>query len=72
MHGAMKLWMMDILACPVCKGELELTVEEQHDEEVVKGSLYCAQCQQLYRIADGIPDLLPPEEERQEGKAHTE
>lgn len=68
----MKLRMMDILVCPVCKGELELTVEEQQDDEVVRGSLYCARCRQLYPIADAIPDLLPPEEERQEGTVHTE
>ncbi len=32
---------MDILACPVCKGDLELTVEEENEEEIVTGSLYC-------------------------------
>jgi uncharacterized protein YbaR (Trm112 family) len=57
----MKKELMDILACPVCKGELELTVEEENGEEVVTGSLYCPKCQVHYPIVDSIPNLLPPE-----------
>ena len=58
----MKKELMEILACPVCKGELELSVEEEDDEkEVVKGSLYCPKCNQRYPIADTIPNLLPPD-----------
>ena len=53
--------MMDILCCPVCKGELELTVEREEDDEVVEGTLYCEECDETYEIDDGIPDLLPPE-----------
>ena len=56
----MKRELMDILVCPLCKGELELTVEEEN-EEVVTGSLYCPQCQVNYPIVDSIPNLLPPE-----------
>jgi uncharacterized protein YbaR (Trm112 family) len=51
---------MDILACPVCKGELELTVEAEKEKEVVAGSLYCSRCQVRYPIVDSIPNLLPP------------
>ena len=57
----MKKELMDILACPVCKGELELTVEEENEQEVVTGSLYCSKCQVNYPIVDSIPNLLPPE-----------
>ena len=32
---------MEILACPVCKGELELTVMDEDGDEVVTGSLFC-------------------------------
>ena len=56
----MKRELMDILVCPLCKGELELTVEEEN-EEVVTGSLYCPQCQVNYPVVDSIPNLLPPE-----------
>ncbi len=53
---------MDILACPVCNGKLELTVEEENETEVITGSLYCPKCGMNYPIVDGIPNLLPPEQ----------
>ena len=56
----MKRDLMDILACPVCKGSLELRVETEEGSEIVKGSLYCQQCQEEYPIEDSIPNLLPP------------
>jgi uncharacterized protein YbaR (Trm112 family) len=59
----MKKELMDILACPVCKGKLELTVEEENDQEVVTGSLYCPHCAQHYPIVETIPNLLPPEQQ---------
>ncbi|MCH8921340.1 MAG: Trm112 family protein, partial [Chloroflexi bacterium] len=31
--------LMDILACPMCKGDLELAVDEEEGDEVIKGSL---------------------------------
>jgi uncharacterized protein YbaR (Trm112 family) len=59
--GLMKKELMDILACPVCKGELELTVEEEKETEVITGSLYCPKCQVHYPITNSIPNLLPPD-----------
>ncbi|MDI6888388.1 MAG: methytransferase partner Trm112 [Methanocellales archaeon] len=56
----MKRDLMDILACPMCKGDLELTVEEENDE-IITGTLYCAKCDERYPIEDGIPNLLPPD-----------
>ncbi len=53
---------MDILACPVCKGELELSVEKENEKEIVSGSLYCPNCAQPYPIVDTIPNLLPPDQ----------
>jgi uncharacterized protein YbaR (Trm112 family) len=58
----MKKELMDILACPVCKGKLELTVEEEKEGEVVTGSLHCSKCGVDYSIVDSIPNLLPPEQ----------
>jgi uncharacterized protein YbaR (Trm112 family) len=57
----MKHDLIEVLCCPVCKGELELTVEREEDDEVVEGTLYCGECDETYEIEDGIPDLLPPE-----------
>ncbi len=34
--------LMDILACPVCKGTLTLSVEREDDGEIIEGSLHCA------------------------------
>ncbi len=53
---------MDILACPVCKGGLELSVGEEKGEEIVTGSLYCQKCSERYPIVDTIPNLLPPDQ----------
>ena len=51
---------MEILACPMCKGELELKVINEEGDEVVTGGLVCHQCDETYPIEDSIPNLLPP------------
>ncbi|MDX1535093.1 MAG: methytransferase partner Trm112 [Thermoplasmata archaeon] len=56
----MKRDLMDILCCPVCKGDLELVVVEEKDE-ILEGRLICHHCDVTYDIADGIPNLLPPD-----------
>ena len=52
---------MDILACPVCKGALELKVDEEDGDDVLKGALLCGVCDESYPIEDSIPNLLPPQ-----------
>lgn len=42
--------LLDILACPKCKGEIHLN--EAQD------GLICDQCQLIYEIRDGIPIML--------------
>lgn len=42
--------LLEILACPKCKGDLIL------DEE--SSALICRKCELLYRIEDGIPIML--------------
>jgi uncharacterized protein YbaR (Trm112 family) len=58
----MKRELMDILACPVCKGKLELGVEEEKEKEIVTGSLHCPRCDVNYPILETIPNLLPPKQ----------
>ncbi|MBI4266937.1 MAG: methytransferase partner Trm112 [Chloroflexi bacterium] len=58
----MKKDLVNILACPVCQGKLELTVAKDSGREVITGALYCRRCHELYPIADGIPNLLPPDQ----------
>ncbi|MBI2172115.1 MAG: methytransferase partner Trm112 [Chloroflexi bacterium] len=56
----MRKELMEILACPVCKGPLELRVEQEEGVEIVKGFLSCAHCKETYPIEESIPNLLPP------------
>ena len=57
----LKKELMDILACPVCKGELELRVDSEEGNEVITGALLCHRCTETYPIEDSIPNLLPPD-----------
>ncbi len=52
---------MDILACPLCKGELSLNAVSIDGEEIVEGTLTCPSCEEEFPIEEGIPNLLPPE-----------
>ena len=56
----MKRDLMEILCCPVCKGDLELKVKREDEKEIVEGELICNACSHSYPIEDGIPNLLPP------------
>jgi uncharacterized protein YbaR (Trm112 family) len=58
----MKKELVKILACPVCKGELELTVEKEEKGEVVGGALLCRKCDERYPVVDAIPNLMPPQD----------
>ena len=57
----MKQDMMDILCCPVCKGDLILTVKKENKKEILEGNLHCAACKADYPIEEGIPNMLPPD-----------
>jgi uncharacterized protein YbaR (Trm112 family) len=57
----MRRELMDILVCPVTKEPLELVVEEEDGDEIIRGHLYSASIDFKYPIEDGIPNLLPPE-----------
>jgi uncharacterized protein YbaR (Trm112 family) len=61
----MKKDLMEILACPVCKGDLELRSEEEEGDDVIVGSLECVACSECYPIEGSIPNLLPPELRRE-------
>lgn len=55
----MRKELMDILACPLCKGALELRADEEEGEEVLRGALHCGSCVEEYPIVDSVPNLLP-------------
>lgn len=56
--------LLDILACPRCKGPV--LPDEGHT------SLTCEACGLRYRVDDGIPIMLIDEAERLEGEAQTD
>ncbi len=55
----MRRSLLPILCCPVCKGDLVLTVDEEDKKEILKGDLHCPVCKVHYPIEEGIPNLLP-------------
>jgi uncharacterized protein YbaR (Trm112 family) len=58
---AMRRDLVPLLVCPLCKGELTLTVAREVDDEIVEGSFECPACGVTYPIEDGIPNMLPPD-----------
>ena len=57
----MRMELMEILVCPVCKGDLDLTSTKRDGDEIVEGDLRCRECGERYPIEDTIPNMLPPE-----------
>ena len=55
----MRQELMDILCCPVCKGDVKLTVKKKDGEEITDGIIRCDKCGVDYPIEDGIPNMLP-------------
>jgi len=55
--------LLEVLACPKCKGELEYKCTEKEE------SLICHKCRLLYPVRDGIPVMLIEEAKKlPEGK----
>jgi len=50
---------IDILCCPTCKGDLDLKIIKEIDEDIIEGIFTCKKCKSKYDIEDGIPNLLP-------------
>ena len=42
-------------------GPDELAGAKEEGDDVIQGSLFCAQCDETYPIDDAIPNLLPPQ-----------
>lgn len=56
----MKRGLVEILACPACKGGLDIEATHADGGEVLTGSLRCSGCGTVYAIEDGIPVLAAP------------
>lgn len=57
----MRQELMEILVCPMCKGELTLNVNREEGDEVLEGTIGCSACAEEFPIEDGIPNMLPPD-----------
>jgi len=47
--------LLDILACPKCKGELQYQVDEKEKD---RGKLICKSCNLIYLVERDIPNML--------------
>jgi len=50
--------LLELLACPACKGSLALRTDRGHGDETVTGTLSCAPCRAIYPIVAGIPRFV--------------
>jgi uncharacterized protein YbaR (Trm112 family) len=57
----MKHSLLELLCCPECKADLQLTEASEVDGEVESGSLVCAGCKRTYPIVDHVPRFVPAE-----------
>lgn len=53
--------LLGFLCCPICHGDLKLTVQDTSNGVVLSGILACNLCNKAYKIRNGIPDFLLPE-----------
>lgn len=51
----MKEKLLTYLVCPTCSESLTLSSEEQHDDEILTGTLRCTSCWTAFPITRGIP-----------------
>jgi uncharacterized protein YbaR (Trm112 family) len=47
--------LLNILACPKCKGNLEYKTDPDDDKN---GQLICHQCRLIYEVTDDIPIMI--------------
>jgi len=57
-ESMMKKNLMEILVCPICKGEMKLKTKDKNKEDIVQGELVCRICSKSYSISEGIPRLI--------------
>ena len=54
----MKKEYLSILCCPYCHDKLGLDIEKEENDEIIKGTFTCKQCNKTYEIKDGIPTMI--------------
>jgi SAM-dependent methyltransferase len=53
--------LLELLACPLCHGQLDLEPGRREGAEILEGRFECRDCHQGYPLLRGIPRLLPPD-----------
>jgi ubiquinone/menaquinone biosynthesis C-methylase UbiE/uncharacterized protein YbaR (Trm112 family) len=53
-----------LLACPVCRGELESRIDREDANHIFEGGFICEDCKRTYPIVDSIAIFLDGEEKR--------
>ena len=54
----MRSELLNVLACPACRRDLELRVGTKDGARVLSGELTCEGCRAQYPIVDGVPRML--------------
>jgi SAM-dependent methyltransferase len=55
----MKTSALDVIVCPGCKTELELSVADSDGAEIMEGRLVCRPCGLIFPIRKGVPRFVP-------------
>ena len=57
----MHTYLMNMLACPACRGELECRIVEQEENRIEAAEMRCKACGATYSVRDGIGLFLTPD-----------
>lgn len=54
----MKVSALEVLRCPACRSQLNLSTEPKSGEEIVSGQLKCSTCDAAFPIVRGVPRFV--------------
>ncbi|WMN12251.1 Trm112 family protein [Marivirga salinae] len=64
LSGTRQSRLLKKMCCPFDKGDLNISIFKQEEEEIIEGLLTCSACQRYFPIIYGIP-IMTPDEYRQ-------
>ncbi|NOZ28556.1 MAG: methyltransferase domain-containing protein [Chloroflexi bacterium] len=57
----MQTYLVDLLACPACHGELQWDIADGHDDRIEVADVRCLACAATYPVREGIGVFLTPD-----------
>jgi uncharacterized protein YbaR (Trm112 family) len=57
----MHTYLIDLLECPACHGELDWNIIEQNEDRIAAAAATCQTCAEVYPVRDGIGLFLTPD-----------